>query len=94
MNLALDSSPAQSRRPSIPESPDACLRTVVHSALKSTGYRVLSLLVCEVTGDTIVLSGVVTSFYLKQVAQSAALRAVRQSASPARLENRIDVQDP
>jgi osmotically-inducible protein OsmY len=53
------------------------LRSSVLAALRASGYRVLRNIDCEVHGDSVTLSGVVPSFYLKQVAQAVALRIER-----------------
>jgi hypothetical protein len=42
--------------------------------LEATGYESLGRLECRVDGGRIELSGMVPTFYLKQVAQSIALR--------------------
>ena len=44
------------------------------TALQSTGYRDLAKLGCHVNEGVIVLSGRVSSYYLKQLAQEAVLR--------------------
>lgn len=43
--------------------------------LRSSGYRSLSSLRCEIAGDVVVISGEVRSYYLKQVAQTVILQA-------------------
>ncbi|MGE3776264.1 MAG: hypothetical protein AB7F89_03700, partial [Pirellulaceae bacterium] len=43
-------------------------------ALKATGYPDLAKLGCEVKRGVLVLSGFVSSYYLKQLAQEAVLR--------------------
>ena len=64
--------------------------SLARRALKSSGYRALSRLTCDVVdGDTVVLSGVVPSFHMKQMAQAVILRL--QVAS--RIENRVVVQE-
>ena len=58
------------------------------TALLSTGYRTLAGLGCDVTRGVVTLSGVVSSYYLKQVAQEAVLRL----SIVSRIENAIQVQ--
>jgi osmotically-inducible protein OsmY len=53
------------------------LQSSVLAALRASGYRVLWNIDCEVRGSSVILSGVVPSFYLKQVAQAVALRIER-----------------
>ena len=50
------------------------LRSAVLAGLQSSGYRVLSKLECEVRDRSVFLSGVVPTFFLKQMAQAVALR--------------------
>jgi hypothetical protein len=45
----------------------------VIAAFRSSGYRHLWNLECEVREDLVTLSGVLPSFYLKQVAQTIAM---------------------
>jgi osmotically-inducible protein OsmY len=42
-------------------------------ALRSSGYRHLGNLECEVRDDLVILTGMLPSFYLKQVAQTIAM---------------------
>jgi hypothetical protein len=53
---------------------DDRLRTAALGLLRSSGYRPLRYLDCEVRDGRAVLSGVVPSFYLKQLAQALLLR--------------------
>jgi osmotically-inducible protein OsmY len=53
---------------------DERLRENALSFLKSSGYRSLWELQCEVLDGIVTLSGMVSSFYLKQVAQALVLR--------------------
>jgi hypothetical protein len=55
------------------------LRELVIDVLRASDYRPLRQLKCEVIDGVAVLSGVVPTFYLKQMAQVLALR-VRQLA--------------
>ena len=60
----------------------------VTRALRKSSHRALAVLQCEVSGGLVVLRGVVSSYYLKQIAQAIALRidGVRK------VENLIDVR--
>lgn len=49
------------------------LHDAVIAALRSSGYRLLWNLECEVREDLVTLTGVLPSFYLKQVAQTIAM---------------------
>ena len=49
------------------------LHNAVIAALRSSGYRLLWDLECEVREDLVTLTGVLPSFYLKQVAQTIAM---------------------
>jgi hypothetical protein len=49
------------------------LHDAVIAALRSSGYRLLGNLECEVREDLVTLTGVLPSFYLKQVAQTIAM---------------------
>ena len=70
---------------------DRHLLVQAHFALRNSGYRPLSLIECESIDGVIVLSGVVGSFYFKQVAQEAVLRVFRNLELVGRVENRINV---
>ena len=48
-------------------------RNAVIAALRSSGYRLLWNLECEVREDLVILTGALPSFYLKQVAQTIAM---------------------
>ena len=56
-----ESSPAQ----------DEAICAAARNALRYSGYRVHENLCCEVRDGVVTLSGAVTSFYLKQMAQAA-----------------------
>jgi hypothetical protein len=60
-----------------PSGASESLGAAVLAALRGSGYRVLRDVRCEVRGRSVVLSGVVPSYYLKQVAQSLALRVAQ-----------------
>ena len=51
----------------------ALLHDAVIAALRSSGYRLLGNLECQVCGDLVILAGILPSFYLKQVAQTIAM---------------------
>lgn len=64
------------------------LRDAAEAALKSSGYQAVARLGCEVLdGGVVFLSGVVSSFYHKQVAQAVVLRLDAVN----RVENRVEV---
>jgi hypothetical protein len=48
----------------------------VRNAIESLGYRCLRNVKCRCDGDTIILQGVVRSFYFKQLTQTAAAKVV------------------
>jgi len=56
------------------EQRDRRLATAARVALQSSGYQVLGVLHCEVRDGRITLTGVVPSFFLKQVAQTVVLQ--------------------
>jgi hypothetical protein len=57
--------------------------------LRSSPYWSLRQLVCHVEGDRVTLRGTVPTYYLKQVAQTLALKAV----GAGHVHSDIDVQD-
>jgi hypothetical protein len=59
------------------------------AALRECPYDAVRLLDCCVAQGALVLSGRVTSFYLKQIAQSIVARRLNGAA---RIENRVEVQ--
>lgn len=59
----------------------------VQAALNALGYPVLGTIDCSTAGEGLVLSGAVPSYYLKQIAQVAALRV----AGSVRVVNRLIV---
>ncbi len=67
---------------------DDALRAAVHIAWETSGYRALAFLDCEIVSGVVVLSGVVSSFYLKQVAQAV----VQRLELADRIENRVEVR--
>jgi osmotically-inducible protein OsmY len=62
-------------------------RRAVYHELESTGHRELRGVTVEVHDDRIVLSGLVPTYFLKQVAQEATRRACLQR----RVYNELDV---
>jgi hypothetical protein len=56
--------------------------------LRASGHRPLWSLSCDVRGDMVVLSGVLPTFYLKQVAQALLLRL----ESVQGVQNRVEVR--
>jgi osmotically-inducible protein OsmY len=67
---------------------DSLLRDAVIQGLRRSGYRALSDLKCDVTGGVVSLSGVVPSFFMKQIAQTIILRM----GTVERLANQLEVQ--
>lgn len=53
---------------------DEELRHAATAVLRSSGYGLLRSLECEVNGGVVTISGVLPSFYLKQLAQALLLR--------------------
>ncbi len=53
---------------------DETLHDAVTQVLKSSGYRSLAALSCRVDRGVVELGGVVSTFYLKQLAQETVLR--------------------
>jgi hypothetical protein len=80
--------------PSTTAHRDAELQALARQALDNSGYRVLSRLECTLVDGAVVLSGVVSCFYHKQIAQAAVWRAIVSLDIASRLENRIDVREP
>jgi hypothetical protein len=66
---------------------DADLQASALHYLQSSGYRSLWLLHCEVVEGVVILSGVVSSFYLKQMAQAL----VQRMDTIKGVQNRIKV---
>jgi hypothetical protein len=82
-------SPASPLAPSDPTVPDGAtdLAGAIRSALGHSGYSTLKDVACHVTDGVALLRGCVASYYLKQVAQAAAMDA----AGVHPIVNRIDV---
>ena len=66
---------------------DQLLKGLVIEVLRSSSYRPLRELVCQVRDGVVILSGVVSSFFLKQMAQAVVLRLERVE----RVRNLIEV---
>ena len=81
-------------RPSPPPNRDEELQALARRALDTCGYRVLSRLECYLADGAVILSGVVSSFYYKQVAQAAVRRALCSIATGGRIDNKIVVREP
>ena len=67
--------------------PDTRLGSLARKALATCGYPPVSLLECQVNNGTVILHGVLNSYYLKQVAQES----VRRLGIADRIENRVTV---
>jgi osmotically-inducible protein OsmY len=94
MRLLRELSMAPNRRQESAESPlvtsgcDQRIEDAIQAALAASGYPAIGALKCEVVEGTIVLSGTVSSFYLKQLAQSVVLRLEAAQF----LHNRVEVR--
>jgi osmotically-inducible protein OsmY len=64
------------------------LELVLTDALRRSGYQSLRALQCQVTEGGVVLTGVVRSYYLKQLAQET----VRRISPADRIDNRVLVE--
>jgi hypothetical protein len=64
-----------SARPEISREKDEALGSAAQEALKNTGYAAIGELHCEAIDGLVLLAGELPSFYLKQIAQEAVLRA-------------------
>lgn len=69
-----------------PTGDDSLLRQL-RSALRDSGYAALDRVDCRVDEGDVVLSGRLSSYYLKQLAQETALRTMRLG----RVRNHIHV---
>jgi hypothetical protein len=87
MTLTLEAPPGVEHVPRITFSRDARVSTLARWALDNSPYRFVSRLDCRVDGGVITLSGVVPSYYLKQLAQELLLRL----DSGLRIDNRVEV---
>jgi len=66
------------------------LRSAVLAGLQSSGYHALQNIECKVHGGSVFLSGVVPTFFLKQMAQAVALRVDHV----LEVVNRVEVASP
>lgn len=64
------------------------LADLLRVSFEQLGYQQLSNIECEVDGDVMILSGKLKSFYLKQIAQSVAIKI----PGVASVQNQIEVQ--
>ena len=71
----------------VPDQLSRCC-TVLRQQLGNSPYWSIRRLVCQIDRDGIAVQGTVSSFYLKQIAQSLAARAV----GAERVRSEIDVQ--
>jgi osmotically-inducible protein OsmY len=71
-------------------NPEIELSHAVGRALYETGYAPLFNVECVSQGTTVILRGQVPTYYLKQVAQSAAVRL----CGTTQVENQIEVGNP
>lgn len=67
---------------------DERIRAAVSVALKGSGYRPIAQLEIDVCDGTVMLAGVLPSFYMKQVAQEVVLKLDVAS----RIENSVRVE--
>ena len=56
------------------QSPDQFLEELVRDSFEQLGYPQLTAVKCTADGDKMLLTGALSSFYLKQVAQSVAVK--------------------
>lgn len=68
---------------------DTASETLAQSALSQSGYSALACVECAVEQGVIRLTGRVSSYYLKQLAQSCVSDVLRG----LRIENRLAVED-
>jgi hypothetical protein len=76
--------------PKVGREEDPDLQEEAQAALRSSHYRPLWHLHCQVQAGVAVLSGIVSSYYLKQMAQTVLLSLKRLNG----VENRLVVQAP
>jgi osmotically-inducible protein OsmY len=75
-------------KPYVPEvRSEATLEQRIQSTFERLGYSQLSAIHCSTEGDRIRLHGQLDSFYLKQVAQSVAMKV----AGTSQIQNEINV---
>jgi osmotically-inducible protein OsmY len=80
-----------SRPPRISDS-DQELEKAAQAALLASGYRAVAILECTVIDGEIMLSGVVSSYFLKQIAQESVLqlKTVQRVHNSVRVKPRKD----
>lgn len=85
---ALLNSPSRIAQSPKPPNRDRHLQNAAETALQQSGYHSVGKLDCEVVDGTVVLSGRVTSYYQKQIAQTVVMKldAVKE------VENRLQVK--
>jgi hypothetical protein len=88
MIVTKESPPTEKSPKDQEDSPQRQIQEAAQAALRSSGYRAVARLKCDVLEGTIVLSGTVSSYYYKQIAQAVVLRL----ASVDRVENLIVVR--
>jgi hypothetical protein len=71
---------------------DCVLHNAVMQNFERSGYRALTDVQCEITDGRVALSGVVPSFFLKQIAQTIILRMGRFNGVSNHLEVRSQVE--
>jgi len=86
--VRLERKPAQEK----PAAQDELAK--LQSQLHTSGYQALRQLVCEIDRDRIVVRGTVPCFYLKQVAQTLALKTVGVERITSRIEVRPESVRP
>jgi len=67
---------------------DARIRAAAESSLSSSDHHEIRRISCDVVGGVIVLTGVVASYHIKQLAQEIVMRINGQSG----VENRLKVE--
>lgn len=75
--------------PQAEQIPELSLEAKVRISFEQLGYPQLNAVQCAAEGGVLRLSGVLNSFYLKQVAQSVAVR----TPGVRSVENEIQVED-
>jgi hypothetical protein len=64
------------------------VEAAIHEAFQRSGYRALRRLICEFDGKVLTLSGRVSTYYEKQIAQEIALSRIEARVC---LDNRCEV---
>jgi hypothetical protein len=76
--------------PQSPAEADARLGAAAAALLRASGHRPLQSLCCEVRDGVVILSGVLPTFYLKQLAQTVLLRLGQVRG----VKNLVEVRTP